>query len=95
MQAELHPPTDENLDKAWSTHVSKIRLSSHAMELQFSEFMSPLLGATVKFDLVDTRATRLPGESVERELDKFRDSESTSTAVGTANCSGVSTGGKY
>ena len=90
LQAELHPPNDHHLRKIWSKRLSKTGVYSHAIELNFHDFMSHFLAATVKFDLEDPIVAKLfhdlsseeHWESVGRDVNKFADSESTPTVVG-------------
>ena len=86
LQAELHPRNDYPLRKIWSKRLSK----TGAIELNFQDFMSPFLTATVKFDREDPIATKLfhdlsseeHWESVGRDATNVPDSESATTVVG-------------
>jgi len=91
LQVELHPPNNQYLPKVWSRRPSEGGVYSHAMELNFPDFMN--LPATVKFDLEEQIAAMLfqdlcsekRSESVGMETDKFSDNESTSTMVGASS----------
>lgn len=70
----------------------KPRAYSHAVEINYPEVTSPSLAATIKFELLGTLVKRFPSlnsqelrESVEHELDKFHDLDSTPTAFGASS----------
>lgn len=85
LQVELHPPTDQHRRKIWPTGLSKTGVCSPAMELNFHDFTSHFLAATIKFGLEDPIVEKpfhdLGSESVGREVDN----ESAPTVVGASS----------